>query len=185
MRAAAWIRTMEQDIDKEIEDIEDMLKRSGKTLLPGRARFHDLIGSSITKQPRPLLSPLTIISFMNTASKTFVAVAALVVAGAGIYFYTKSTPSDIIAEKYDDTASTSRDVTSPNSTDDNASKNSPSSKATQSPATVAIDDIEVALQSDVDAQLSSMNALDESSNSVVSSVDTANSSKQPYDENSI
>ena len=106
---------------------------------------------------------------MNTTSKVFAVLATVVVVGGGaLYLSTSSAPGPVA-----DTSETFAPQAAP----------SPSSSA--SLALAAIDEVTASIQSDLNAQSSAIGALDTSADQTVSVVDTANSSKQPYDESSI
>jgi hypothetical protein len=133
---------------------------------------------------------------MNTTSKVLVGLAVVVVAGIGIYLFISSRPDTNTgdtgttqsAQEASQVVETKGTTGSPQSTGGGQTVETSASSASpvsQGAAAVLIADIAASLQSDLNAQSAGISTLDQSANQNVSSVDTSNSSKQPYDENSI
>lgn len=170
---------MEPSLDT---NLEEMLTRTGSALTPDRAQLRMVLQRSIQKQTRPQLSPLSFTFFMNTASKVFVALAVvIVVAGTGYYF--SSTPmsdSDVTPNPVTTTTETPS-VQQPSAAQDQLS----APVLAQASGVTEIDTVSSALQDAVNDQLSALTALDTSTSKVVASVDTGNSSGEPYDPSQI
>lgn len=163
------------------DPIEVLLTRTGEALAPDRARLRAVLAHaprvSVREPARSTLSPyLSLTFFMNTTSKVFVSLAVvLVVAGAGVYLSGSSNsgsplPSGAQGTTPDqDTSMQQQDV-------------APLVAASGVPA---IDDVTSALQAGVNDQSGALSALDSSASQVVGSVDTGDSSAQPYDASQI
>ncbi len=193
---------MEPYIDKEIEEV---LQRAGKAALPNRVRFEAMLQHSQSKKTADSqLSPLLMTLFMNTNSKIMATLAVIVLVGGGsLYLAKPSTPSPVVENKDiekaqqeevksvdETTPSQSGEVsTQPKKADDSTPSVVESKPQTETPSAAlvqaAIDDVFASTDSDLAAQSSAMSDFDASTNQTVTSVDTVNSSKQPYDENSI
>lgn len=164
------------------QEIEDMLTHAGKAMRPDPARLQAVLTDQTLRRADSKLSSLSIMFIMNTASKVLMAfVAVVVVAGAGVYMSKSSrtaTPVDnntgaVLPQQ-------------PSGTETPSTSGSAQSGSASQTASVALADaVAASLQSGLDAQTSGISSLDQSANQSVTTVDTANSSKQPYDENAI
>lgn len=162
------------------QEIEDMLMHTGKAMQPDPARLQAVLDDPTLQRADSKLSPLSIMFIMNTASKVLMAfVAVVVVAGAGVYMSKSSrtgTPVDNNGAVLPQSGDTQTQGTTGSAQPGNTS---PSTSLAVADAVIA------SLQSGLDAQTSGVGSLDQSASQSVTSVDTANSSKQPYDEKAI
>lgn len=164
---------MESSVDTELEE---MLVRAGKALSPNRTRLHTALRSSLQTpelQPaRSTLSPLSLTFFMNTTSKLFVALAVVVVVGgAGVYLSGSSNSAGTPSTNTTGTPQEGQMMENPS--------------LAQASGVPSIDDVTASLQAGMNDQTSALNALDSSASQVVNSVDTGDSSAQPYDASQI
>lgn len=160
-------------------DVEDLLARTGRALVPSQKGLRSALASGI--QTQSVRSPLSIISlYMNQTSKVLVAIVALVVVGGGVYVMTGTktevaqTPTMFAA-----------DTTSAGNTESAKMAVASAPAPTPTAATDSFDDFAAAMKSDAAAQQSAVSSTDTATNQAVASENNVTSSSDPYDPSNI